>query len=50
MSQTVREVVVAAYGRTGIAKARKGGLHLTHPVDFTGRCWRAWSARYPSWL
>ena len=37
MSQTVREVVVAAYGRTGIAKARKGGLHLTHPVDFTGQ-------------
>ena len=37
MSQTVREVVVAAYGRTGIAKARKGGLHLTHPVDLTGQ-------------
>lgn len=37
MEQKVREVVVAAYGRTGIAKARKGGLHLTHPVDFTGQ-------------
>ena len=50
MSQTVREVVVAAYGRTGIAKARKG-LHLTHPVDFTGQLLAGVVRKgCPSWL
>ena len=47
MNQTVREVVVAAYGRTGIAKARKGGLHLTHPVDFAGQLLAGVAARVP---
>ncbi len=36
MSQTVREVVVAAYGARGSPR-RERGLHLTHPVDFTGQ-------------
>ncbi len=37
MEKTLKDVVVVAYGRTGIAKAKKGGLCFTHPVDFTGQ-------------
>ena len=37
MERTLKEAVVVAYGRTGIAKAKKGGLRFTHPVDFAGQ-------------
>lgn len=47
MSQTVREVVVAAYGRTGIAKARKGGLHLPIRWILPGSCWRGVVRKVP---
>lgn len=31
------DVVIAAYGRSAIAKAHKGALHGTHPVEFAGQ-------------
>ena len=40
MTQTTREVVIAACGRSAVAKAYKGALHNTHPVELGGQVLR----------
>ena len=34
MNDKLHEVVVAAYGRSAVGRAKKGGLAFAHPVDF----------------
>ena len=40
MTGTNREVVIAACGRSAVAKAYKGALHATHPVELGGQILR----------
>jgi len=42
-----REAVIVAYGRTPTARARKGGLAFTHPVDYSAQALRGVLDRVP---
>ena len=43
----MREAVVVAYGRSAIARANKGSLRNTHPVDFGAEVLRGVLDRVP---
>lgn len=42
-----RDVVIAAYGRSAVGRAKKGSLRNTHPVDFGGQVLQQVLARVP---
>ena len=42
-----REAVIVAYGRTPSARARKGGLAFTNPVDYSAQALRGVLSRVP---
>ena len=44
----LNEVVVAAYGRSAVGRARKGGLAFAHPVDFGAQVLRGVLDRVPA--
>lgn len=37
MRDLIKEAVIVAYGRSAVAKAHKGSLRNSHPVDFAGQ-------------
>ena len=39
--------VIVAYGRTACTRARKGGLHDVHPVDYSAECLKGVIAKVP---
>ena len=39
--------VIEAYGRTACTRARKGGLHDVHPVDYSAECLKGVIAKVP---
>ena len=47
MSVSLNDVVIVAYGRSAVGRAKKGSLRNTHPVDFAGQVLRQVVAKVP---
>jgi acetyl-CoA acyltransferase len=42
-----KNVVIVAYGRSAVGRARKGGLALTHPIDYSAQVLKGVIAQVP---
>lgn len=48
MDNEIKEVVIVAYGRSAIGRAKKGSLRNTHPVDYAGQILKQVISKLPN--